>query len=59
VSNFSRVSLLEEKADLRKVFDDALVVWKPNNVVMSAPEFGVTMYRIMTAHQFIDFCSQS
>ncbi|KAK5661876.1 hypothetical protein OQA88_9984 [Cercophora sp. LCS_1] len=33
VSNFSRISLLEEKGDLREVFDDALVVWKPNNAV--------------------------
>ncbi|KAK3385763.1 alpha-amylase-like protein [Podospora didyma] len=33
VSNFSRVSLLEEKGDLRTIFDDALVVWKPENAV--------------------------
>jgi len=35
VSNFSTVSLLEEKGDLRTVFDDALVVWKPDNAVVS------------------------
>src|SRR5512140_2738402 len=28
VSNFSRVSLMFEKGDLRTVFDDSLVVWK-------------------------------
>ncbi|KAK0610129.1 glycoside hydrolase superfamily [Bombardia bombarda] len=33
VINFSKVSLKEEKGDLRTVFDDALVVWKPNNAV--------------------------
>ncbi|KAK3348743.1 alpha-amylase-like protein [Lasiosphaeria hispida] len=33
VSNLSRVSLLGEKGDLREVFDDALVVWKPYNTV--------------------------
>ncbi|KAL2132273.1 hypothetical protein VTI74DRAFT_3987 [Chaetomium olivicolor] len=33
MSNFSKVSLLEERGDLRKVFDDALVVWKPDNAV--------------------------
>jgi len=35
VANFSRVSLLEEKGDLREVFDDALVLWKPDNAVVS------------------------
>jgi len=43
VSNFSRVSLLEERGDLRKLFDDALVVWKPNNAVVSALELGASM----------------
>ncbi|KAK0724498.1 alpha-amylase-like protein [Lasiosphaeris hirsuta] len=33
VTNLSKVSLLGEKGDLRQVFDDALVVWKPNNTV--------------------------
>ncbi|KAJ4289938.1 hypothetical protein N0V88_006735 [Collariella sp. IMI 366227] len=33
VSNFSRLSLLEENGDLRKVFDDTLVLWKPDNAV--------------------------
>ncbi|KAK1749339.1 alpha-amylase [Echria macrotheca] len=33
VSNFSRLSLMFEKGDLRTVFDDALVVWKPDNAV--------------------------
>lgn len=35
VSNFSRISLLDENGDLRKVLDDALVLWKPNNAVVS------------------------
>ncbi|KAK1826636.1 alpha-amylase [Podospora conica] len=33
VANFSRISLLEEKGDLREIFDDALVLWKPDNAV--------------------------
>ncbi|KAK0612076.1 alpha-amylase-like protein [Immersiella caudata] len=33
VSNFSRISLEGEKGDLREIFDDALVVWKPQNAV--------------------------
>ncbi|KAL2257995.1 hypothetical protein VTK26DRAFT_8862 [Humicola hyalothermophila] len=33
LSNFSRISLLGEKGDLRKVLDDALFLWKPNNTV--------------------------
>ncbi|KAG7284778.1 hypothetical protein NEMBOFW57_009390 [Staphylotrichum longicolle] len=33
VSNFSRVSMLGDKGDLRKVFDDSLVLWKPDNAV--------------------------
>ncbi|KAK3312940.1 alpha-amylase-like protein [Apodospora peruviana] len=33
VSNFSRISLQEHKGDLRTIFDDALVVWKPDNAV--------------------------
>jgi len=35
VSNFSRISLKGDKGDLRGVFDDALVVWKPDNAVVS------------------------
>lgn len=35
VSNFSKVSLLEGKGDLRKVFDDCLALWKPENAVVS------------------------
>ena len=35
VNNFSKISLREEKGDLRTIFDDALVVWKPNNTVVS------------------------
>jgi len=35
VSNFSRISLQEEKGDLRRLFDDALCVWKPFNAVVS------------------------
>lgn len=35
VSNFSRVSLMEEEGDLRTIFDDALVVWKPSHAVVS------------------------
>ena len=35
VSNFSKVSLLGEKGDLRKVLDDSLVLWKPDNAVVS------------------------
>ncbi|KAK4149463.1 alpha-amylase [Chaetomidium leptoderma] len=31
VSNFSRVSLKGEKGDLRKVLDDSLALWKPDN----------------------------
>ena len=34
VSNFSKVSLLGDKGDLRKVLDDALVLWKPDNAVV-------------------------
>ncbi len=37
VSNFSKVSLLGEEGDLRKVFDDALVLWKPDNTVVGRP----------------------
>ncbi|KAL2157311.1 hypothetical protein VTH06DRAFT_6249 [Thermothelomyces fergusii] len=33
VSNFSKVSALEEKGDLRTVLDDALFLWKPNHAV--------------------------
>ncbi|KAL2170701.1 hypothetical protein VTG60DRAFT_4543 [Thermothelomyces hinnuleus] len=33
VSNFSKVSVLEEKGDLRKVLDDTLALWKPENAV--------------------------
>ncbi|GAB1318127.1 hypothetical protein MFIFM68171_08337 [Madurella fahalii] len=32
-SNFSRISLLGEKGDMRKVLDDALILWKPDNAV--------------------------
>lgn len=35
VSNFSRVSLLQEKGDLRRLLDDALVLWKPDHAVVS------------------------
>lgn len=35
VANFSRISLLEDKGDLRELFDDALVLWKPDNAVVS------------------------
>jgi len=42
VSNFSRVSLLEEKGDLREVFDDALVAWKPANAVVGQGSKGGT-----------------
>ena len=34
VSNFSKVSLLGKRGDLRKVLDDSLVVWKPDNAVV-------------------------
>lgn len=34
VSNFSKVSMLGDKGDLRKVFDDSLVLWKPDNAVV-------------------------
>lgn len=34
LSNFSRISLLEEKGDLREVLDDALFLWKPQNAVV-------------------------
>ncbi|KAK4226314.1 alpha-amylase [Podospora fimiseda] len=33
VHNFSEISMMGERGDLRKVLDDALVVWKPENVV--------------------------
>ncbi|KAK4167034.1 alpha-amylase [Cladorrhinum sp. PSN259] len=33
VHNFSDISLLGDRGDLRKVFDDALVLWKPDNSV--------------------------
>ncbi|KAK4183137.1 alpha-amylase [Podospora australis] len=33
VSNFSRISLAEEKGDLRKLLDDTLALWKPDNAV--------------------------
>ncbi|KAK3997852.1 alpha-amylase [Cladorrhinum sp. PSN332] len=33
VHNFSDISMLGERGDLRKVFDDALVLWKPENSV--------------------------
>ncbi|KAL2150430.1 hypothetical protein VTH82DRAFT_6993 [Thermothelomyces myriococcoides] len=33
VSNFSIISILDAKGDLRKVLDDALVLWKPENTV--------------------------
>ncbi|KAK3900812.1 alpha-amylase, partial [Staphylotrichum tortipilum] len=33
VSNFSKVSLLGDKGDLRKVLDDSLILWKPDNAV--------------------------
>src|SRR5690606_32869411 len=35
VSNFSIISILDAKGDLRKVLDDALVLWKPENTVVS------------------------
>jgi alpha-amylase len=35
VSNFSKVSMLQEKGDLRKVLDDSLALWKPENTVVS------------------------
>jgi alpha-amylase len=34
VTNFSRVSL-EDRGDLRTVLDDALLLWKPKNTVVS------------------------
>jgi alpha-amylase len=34
LGNFSKLSLLEERGDLRKVLDDALVLWKPDNAVV-------------------------
>ena len=37
VANLSRISLLGEKGDLREVFDDALVLWKPDHSVVSIP----------------------
>ena len=33
VANLSRISLLSDRGDLRQVFDDTLVVWKPDNAV--------------------------
>lgn len=39
VHNFSIISLLGENGDLRKVFDDALVLWKPDNAVVSRCSF--------------------
>ncbi|KAK4101260.1 glycoside hydrolase family 13 protein [Parathielavia hyrcaniae] len=33
VSNFSKISLLQEKGDLRKIFDDSLTLWKPEHAV--------------------------
>ena len=35
VANLSRISSLGEKGDLREVFDDALVLWKPEHAVVS------------------------
>jgi alpha-amylase len=35
VSNFSKVSLLSDKGDLRKVLDDSLALWKPDHAVVS------------------------
>ncbi|KAK3377223.1 glycoside hydrolase family 13 protein [Lasiosphaeria ovina] len=43
VTNFSRVSLLGEKGDLRTVFDDALVVWKPDNAVTPVAPFFIPL----------------
>ncbi|KAM7221889.1 glycoside hydrolase family 13 protein [Rhypophila decipiens] len=33
VNNFSQVSLRGEKGDLRTIFDDALIIWKPHHAV--------------------------
>ncbi|KAL2014926.1 hypothetical protein VTK56DRAFT_6819 [Thermocarpiscus australiensis] len=43
VGNFSRVSMKEEKGDLRGVFDDALAVWKPENAVTPIAPFFVPL----------------
>ncbi|KAK4204551.1 family 13 putative glycoside hydrolase [Triangularia verruculosa] len=32
-SNFSRISMAGERGDMRELFNDALCLWKPNNVV--------------------------
>jgi alpha-amylase len=36
VSNFSKVSMLQEKGDLRKVLDDSLALWKPEHALVSS-----------------------
>jgi len=35
VANFSKVSLAGEHGDLRRVLDDCLALWKPDNAVVS------------------------
>ncbi|AEO58507.1 glycoside hydrolase family 13 protein [Thermothelomyces thermophilus ATCC 42464] len=48
VSNFSKVSVLEEKGDLREILDDTLALWKPENAVTPiAPFFIPFAYAII------------
>ncbi|KAK4249129.1 glycoside hydrolase [Corynascus novoguineensis] len=39
VSNFSKLSRMYEKGDLRKVLDDSLVLWKPDHAVTPVASF--------------------
>jgi alpha-amylase len=43
VSNFSKVSMLQEKGDLRRVLDDCLALWKPERAVVSSKHISGTL----------------
>lgn len=58
VSTFSKISMLGETGDLRKVLDDSLVLWKPENAVVSGvlPQRRAEELLIIG---YVDLCCQS